>query len=298
MKIFVTGSTGYVGSAVVRALVKAGHQVTGLFFSPDKEALLKSFGAAAVKGSLDAPQEWEERAAEHDAILHTGFVRTANPAESDRRAVEAMLSAAKVKNLTRCFVYTSGVWVLGNTGAKGADESGTTNHPADAVSWRPSMEEFVLNAGTEKLSTAVIRPGLVYGGKAGILAMLWGSALKDGAAQYVGEGQNHWPLVHREDLAQLYRLVAEKAAKGVFHGVDNHPLKVLEVAQAVSRAAGKNGAVKSWPLAEAQKQLGPFAEALALEQKVTTKRSLELGWKPSYPSFLNSADQAFKEFNG
>lgn len=298
MKIFVTGSTGYVGTAIVAALVKAGHQVTGLLHNPEKEGLLKSLGATPFKGGLEAVDEWKEKAAQHEAVLHAGFAKEGNPPETDKKVVETLLPALQAGGVTQSFVYTSGIWVLGNTQGKAVDESGPTDKAFAMVVWRPAIEQTVLKASSRQFSTAVIRPGLVYGGKAGILAMLWGGALKDGAATTVGDGQNHWPMIHRDDLAQLYRLVAEKRGTGIFHGVDGVPVKYAEVAQAVSKAAGKGRAVKSWPLEEAKKTMGPFAEALVLDQVVAAKRSNELGWKCAHASFASSAAGAFKEFQG
>lgn len=296
MKIFITGSTGYIGTAVVAALVKAGHQVTGLVHNSEKEALLKSLGAATLMGGLQGVDPWKGQAAEHEAVLHLGFAKEGNPAEIDQKVVETILPALQAGGVTHSFVYTSGVWVLGNTQGKAADESGSTDKAFAMVAWRPAVEQIVLKASSRQLATAVIRPGLVYGGKAGILAMLWGGALKDGAVTTVGDGQNHWPMIHRDDLAQLYRLVAEKRATGVFHGVDGVAVKYNEIAKAVSQAAGKGGAVKAWPLEEAKKMMGVFAEALTLDQIVTAKHSGELGWKCAHASFAASASQAFKEF--
>ena len=210
MRVFVTGSSGYIGTAVIPALCRAGHQVTGLYTNPEKEGVLKFWGAEPVKGSLENPSQWEGLAAEHEAILHIGLSRNANAPETDRKVVETLLSVAQLKGLTRSFVYTSGVWVLGGTGGKNVDESGSSSHPAELVEWRPAVGEMVLNVRSEDLATAVIRPGLVYGGKAGILSMLFESAVKDGSAWCIGGGENHWSLVNLNDLARLYVMVAEK----------------------------------------------------------------------------------------
>jgi nucleoside-diphosphate-sugar epimerase len=297
VRIFVTGASGYIGIAVVQVLTRAGHEVTGLYTNPEKEGILRFWGAEPLKGGLENPSAWEEFAAEHDAIVHIGMSRSPNAPETDRRVVEAMLSAAQLKGLTKSFIYTSGVWVLGDTHGKNTDESSASAHPAELVEWRPVVGEMVLNVRSDDLATAVIRPGLVYGGKAGIVSMLFESASKDGAAWCIGDGQNHWSLVYLADLAQLYRLVIEKPARGIFHGVDNHPLKAVEIAKAASRAAGKNTAVKSLPLAEARKQWGLMADALLLDQNVVSRRSHDLGWKPSHSSFLKHASEAFREWS-
>ena len=249
-----------------------------------------------MKGDLEGVVSWKDQAAENEAVIHLGFASKGDPAAIDKHVVETLLPALKAKGRSKSFIYTSGVWVLGDTHGKPEDESGSTDKAFAMVAWRPAVEQMVLNASAPGFSTAVIRPGLVYGGKAGILAMLWGAALKEGVVTYVGEGQNHWPLIHREDLAQLYRMVAEKLGTGIFHGVDGLAVKVLDVAKTVSLAAGKGGAVKSLPLEEAKKTMGLFAEALTLDQVVVGKRSAELGWKCAYPSLAFAAPKAFQEF--
>jgi len=297
MKIFVTGSTGYIGGAVVKELVQAGHQVTGLFHKPEKEALLKSLGAAGIQGDLTNVEAWKDQAADHEAILHAGFAQGMEGGAIDRKVVEALLGAAQAKGVTQSFIYTSGTWVLGKAGYDPANESTPTDYPNPIVAWRPAVEQLALQGGSGKLKTAVIRPGVVYGGKGGLLAGFWDSAVKKGTVTYIGKGENVWSCVYRGDLALLYRLVAEKKATGIFHGVDGAFPQLREVAQAVLRTAGKPGLAQSLPVEEARKTMGPFADALGdLDQMVWAFRPKELGWKPRYDSFIQGAPQAFKEF--
>ena len=215
MKIFVTGSTGYIGGAVVKELVQAGHQVTGLFHKPEKEALLKSLGAAGIQGDLTNVEAWKDQAADHEAIIHAGFAQGMEGGAIDRKVVEALLGAAQAKGVTQSFIYTSGTWVLGKAGYDPANESTPTDYPNPIVAWRPAVEQLALQGGSGKLKTAVIRPGVVYGGKGGLLAGFWDSAVKKGTVTYIGKGENVWSCVYRGDLALLYRLVAGK--KGFRH---------------------------------------------------------------------------------
>ncbi len=124
---------------------------------------------------------------------------------ADHAAVETLLDAARQAR-EGTLVYTSGCWVLGNTGDVPADERAPTANAAELVAWRPAHERKVLDAAGDRLATAVIRPGIVYGGRGGILAGMFESAVEGGAAEFIGDGDNRWSLVHREDLAELYRL--------------------------------------------------------------------------------------------
>jgi nucleoside-diphosphate-sugar epimerase len=292
MRIFVTGGSGYIGSAVVRAAVKAGHEVGALFHSADKEPLVRALGAVPIKGNLKDPETYQHFAAESKAVIHCAL----ESPETDAHAAEILTSALVAEGEDRALVFTSGVWTLGNTEDGPADENAPTDNPAPISAWRPAVERYVLTHGNEQIATAIVRPGIVYGGKRGIIAQYFASAVNDGAATFIGTGQNHVPLVHVDDLARLYLLVAEKRARGVFHGTDGTFPKVEEIASACSRAAGKGGVTKSITLEVARQQMGPFADAMVLDQRVISPRSAELGWKPSRKNFFESAEAAFKEW--
>ena len=296
MKVFVTGATGYIGSAIVNKLVKGGHSVTGLFRDPKKESLLKEKGAKGVLGDLRTPEAWAPLAAEHETVIHTAAEMGPDMAAMDRAVVETLLKEMTAKGVTQSFIYTSGVWVLGKSAGVPLDETSPTDKPFPMVAWRPAVEQLALMGGNGLFATAVVRPGLVYGGKAGILSGLWNDAATKGVVTYVGEGKNIWSLIHRKDLADLYRIIAEKKATGIFHGVDGSPLQYALVAKTISQTAGMNGDTQSWHLDDARKAMGPFADALALSQEVKASRSLELGWIPERPTFLKSAARAYEEW--
>lgn len=293
----MTGPTGYIGSAVARAFIQGGHQVTGLVRSREKGEELAKMGGDPVRGDMKDPATYMSIAAEHDVLIHGGFEHGADPVAADRMAIETLLSAARKSRLPRMVIYTSGIMVLGNTGEAPADEEASTEGAAEAVAWRPAHEKLAVGAASDLVATAVIRPGMVYGGRGGLLSQFFASAVIGGAATYLGSGKNRWSLVHRNDLARLYCLVSEKRARGVFHGVDGMAIPVAGLAEAASLAAGKGGAVRSLPLEEARKQMGLFADALCLDMAVSAPRSEALGWTTSYPSFLESAPDAFKEWN-
>jgi nucleoside-diphosphate-sugar epimerase len=296
MQVFVTGGTGYIGSAVVSELVKATHQVTGLARSEEKASVLEDLGATPVRGDLRDVASFKDLAAEHDTTIHIGFERSPAGYAADRAVMEGLLSVASAASGTRHVIYTSGLWVLGPSSQVPVDEDASTDQPVPLVAWRPPHERLVLNAATDSMTTSVIRPGMVYGGDGGILESFFTSADKGEPVVHVGDGNNRFCFVHREDLAELYRLVVEKRASGIFHGIDNAFIKIADAARAVSQAAGKGSVVQSQPLEEARGEMGLFADALCTDQAVVARRSRELGWQPLHPPFTESARAAYQEW--
>lgn len=297
MEVFVTGATGLIGSAVVRSLAEAGHEVTGLLRSAGKRGQLSALGARAVYGDMTIPASYRSAAAEHDALVHCAFRQEGDSVGADRTTLDALLDAARLGGRSRQVIYTSGCWVLGDTGGETVDEDGSVDEPAEVVGWRPRHEEIVLEAGREAdFATAVVRPGLVYGGHGSLTGRLFATAAREGAAEVPAPGDQHWSLVHREDLAELYRRVVEEEAAGVFHGVDGVPVPAREVGRAAAEAAGADGEVRTVPLEELREELGAMADALALDQRLAARRSAELGWGPDRPSFPEAAGEAFREW--
>lgn len=293
MKVFVTGGTGYVGSAVVETLVRHGHEVSALARSEERDRAVKALGATPVRGSLGHMAPLVERIAEHDAVIHTAMDYGLGP-PADSEAIDAMLEGARRAGRPFVVVYTSGMWVLGPT-ATPASEAASVQGAAAAVAWRPAHERRVIAAGTDRIATAVVRPGIVFGEKRGLVSPWFEQATREGHAAFVGTGDQRWAFVHRGDLAELYRLVVERRARGIFHGVDGASPALAEAASAASRAAGK-GAVSAIPLEEARKKMGPMADALAMDQVVVSARAAEVGWTPKHPPFVKDAQNAFREW--
>jgi len=298
MRVFMTGASGYIGSAVARELVRAGHEVTGLHHSGEREDVVLAAGATPIRGDIADPATYAEVAAGHDVLIHLAADYD-DMVASDTAAVDTLIEAARSHMIRDAhLIYTSGCWVLGDTGGTLADEDCPADHPAEAVAWRPAHKERVLGIPGEgsDLTATVIRPGMVYGGVAGLVTPMFVSAAEEGAARFVGDGENHWSMVHRNDLATLYLRIVEERASGIFHGVDDSPIRVLDVARAASEAAGAGGETRSVPVEESRQTMGPVVDALLLDQTLVTHRAEEVGWSPAYQSFVAGAGAAWREY--
>jgi nucleoside-diphosphate-sugar epimerase len=290
MKIFLTGGSGYIGSAVAQRLKKAGHDVLALVRSEEKGKALKEAGIKLVVGDLASPAGYSAAAYGRQAFVHTAIDYERETAELDRKTIQAARDLLSGQ-VGATFIYTSGCWVYGPTETV-ADESAPLKPPR-ASAWRPANEQLALGQTKDGIRAAVVRPAIVYGGSGGIPAMFFASALKSGAAQMVGDGRNHWPLVHVDDLAELYvRLVERAPAGSIYNGADPSQLTQREVAEAASRAAGKGGKVQETP-----PDGSPYHEALMLDQRISSEKARnDLDWRPRHQSFAAEADQLFKSW--
>jgi nucleoside-diphosphate-sugar epimerase len=286
MRVFLTGATGYIGTAVAERLRRAGHELTGLARNDAAAAKLNAAGIRPVKGDFSQPAAVGSAARAAEGVI--SLATTYDPG-IDGPAIDAILEALAGSN--KPFIYTSGIWSHGDTGGKVVDETSPPK-PAQLVSWRQAVEERVLQGAKRGIRTIVIRPAIVYGRGGGIPAGFVESAQKDGAARFVGNGENRWPFVHVEDLADLYALALEKAPPAtLLLGVSGPAYKVRDVAAAASRGAGAGGATFAWPLEQARAEIGAYADALVLDQQASGRRAEEmLGWRPSRPSVLEDIE--------
>ena len=285
MEVFLTGATGYIGSAVAKALQDAEHKVSGLARTAEKAKQLEARRVRASLGDLLKPEGVAAMAGASDGVIHTANTNDANSAQTDKAVVRAILKT--LEGIGKPFLYTSGVWVLGSTGDNVADERTPVN-PTPLVSQRPVIEEEVLGYKGHGVRTIVIRPAIVSGRGGGLLKMFTQSAKETGAARYIGDGQNRWAFVDVDDLAQLYVLALEKAPPGSLYNAAHGPAYLVhEIAEAASIGAGAKGKTQALPLEEARKTMGAFADALVLDQQVSgEKAKKELGWSPRAVSVL------------
>lgn len=290
MKVFVTGASGYIGSVVAELLKNSGHEVTGLARSAAAAAKLQAAGATAFEGSLADPAGLARAAKNADAVIHCAMAPTAEAGTLDRNAVETMLNA--LAGSGKAFVYTSGVWVYGDTRDRMLGEIARLDPPS-LVAWRPPIEELVLEARDRGVKSMVLRPGMVFGRKGGVISGWYDSAAKEKVIRVVGDGQNHWSAVHVDDLADLYRRTVEEPVSGeLFLACAGMPQRLKKLAEAVQRFAGEGVTIQYVPVADARASMGLAADCLAMDIKAgSTKAVRFFGWGPRKPNIVAVLEQ-------
>lgn len=292
MRIFVTGASGYIGHAVARALSRAGHEVLGLVRSEPKARMLRRGEIRPVMGDLNQPAGWMKAAEACTVLVHCGADSEKGVAGPDRLAVGALLDVSGRGPGPKSLVYTSGVWVYGSPGSRLVDETEPVR-PVAVVQWRPDHERMVLQSAHAR--GVVLRPACVYGGAGGMASEWFASVARTGRVRVVGDGTNHWSMVHLDDLAEGYRMVVESEVSGLLNFSDRSRDTVGEMAQAVASAAGLPGAVDFVPATEAAAQEGARVEALCLDQHIDSRRAVRLlSWQPKHGGFVDSAPTCFE----
>jgi nucleoside-diphosphate-sugar epimerase len=298
MHIFLTGATGYIGSVVLDAFLRAGHEVDALVREPAKAEYLERRGVHAIVGELGNPAAYAPAAEQADVIVHTALDSSVRRDKMDRQAVDTLLASAANRSAAgrpAAFIYTSAVWVLGDTGAPVEEDAPL--QPTAYSAWRSEHERIVLDAGSNSLlRTVVVRPGIVYGGTCGIIADLLKDA-SNGLVRVIGEGKNHWPCVYVRDLADVYLRVATRPeAFGVFHANDEADESVADIVDAIAGHVRMRPDIRHVPLPEARTKMGPYADALALDQRVRSPRARALGWSPTLHSVSGNVARLMEEF--
>jgi nucleoside-diphosphate-sugar epimerase len=302
MRIFLTGSTGYIGSAVLDALLRGGHDVTALVRNKEKARRVAKRGAHPVIGDLADPESYRAAADAQDGYVHAAYdSRSGKGPAIERTGLEVILAAARRPRTSaatapakRFVIYTSGVWILGRTEEPAAEDSPI--NPIEIASWRPDNEKLVMDAANDYLRTVVVRPGLIYGGANGIVGDIF-KAASNGLVRVVGDGNNHWPLVYDRDLADLYaRIAAREDAAGIYHANDEGDERVNDIVDAIKPYVPVRPDVRHVPIDEARSKMGPYAEALALDQVVRSPRARGLGWAPTLHSVAGNAARLLEEW--
>lgn len=282
MRVFVTGATGYIGRVLVERMRDLGHQALGLARSDAAADKLTAAGVQSVRGDLRDTAVIARAARECDATVHLAMdISAPDAAQLDRGIVETVLEEYRLT--ARPFLYTSGIWVLGDTGGSEADEESPI-HPIPLAAARAQHEQLVLRAHGAR--GIVIRPGMVYGRGGGVPDDFARQAREEGVVRIVGPGTNRWPLVDVDDLADLYVLALAAPAGSLYFASVGPSIAVREIA-----AAKSNGAtVESIPEDEARQKFGALVDGLMLDQQVSAKKAMrELGWNPKAAPVTASA---------
>lgn len=289
MRIFVTGATGFVGSALVPELVGAGHRVIGLARSEPGAEALRAAGAEPLRGAIEDLDGLRAGAARADGVIHLAFnddyARNDESVANERRAIAALADA--LAGSSRPLVVTSATAMAASVGGAPSTEESSV---AGSFNPRAGVEALVKERVDRGANVSIVRLSQIHDTrKQGFVQYLLAWARQKGASAYVGDGENRWAAAHVADTARLYRLVIERAVPAVYHAVDEEGVSLEAIAEALARGLGVPAVSVAPTEAEAWfGWLAPFAALDAPSSSAITRRTL--GWTPTGPTLIADLD--------
>lgn len=297
MRVFVTGATGFIGSAIVPELIQAGHQVLGLARSDAAAQQLAAAGAEVHRGDLEDLDSLRRGAASSDGVIHAGFIhdfaRFQAVCEIDRRAIAAL--GAALARSERPLIITSGTALV--SPGRVATENDEPDAGSNAVP-RVASEHAAAALLAQGVRAALLRlsPSVHGDGDHGFLPMLISLAREKRVSAYVGDGSNRWTGVHQLDAALLYRLALERGSPGArYHGVAEEGILFRQIAEVIGERLGIPVVSKS--RAEAAEHFGWFAHFAGLDCPAASKLTRErLEWQPTRPKLIEDLQRSTRYF--
>lgn len=292
MRVFVTGATGFVGTAVVNELIDAGHTVLGLARSDEAAERLAAVGAEVHRGSLDDLSSLRRGVAHADGVVHTAFNHDfstyAANCEADRQVIAAL--GAELAGSDRPLLVTTGMTLLG-AGGVGTEEDAPV--PSSAGVPRSASEEAAADLAQQGVHACVVRLPQVHDPfKQGLITYLVALAREKGTVAYVDEGANRWPAVHVLDAACLYRLVLEQGVRGArYHAVGEQGVALRAIAESIGR--GLQLPAVSVPASGAEQHFGWLARFAGMDSPASSALTQQrLGWRPVETTLIADLDRA------
>jgi nucleoside-diphosphate-sugar epimerase len=290
MRVFVTGASGFIGSAVVAELIDAGHDVIGLARSDEAAAAVQATGAEAHRGALDDLDSLRSGAAAADGVIHTAYIhdfsQMENAARTDLLAIETL--GDELDGSGRPMVITTGTALI-KPGQVATEEDSTSrdSHP------RLRAEDAAKAFAARGVRTSIVRPGASVHGKGdhGFVPVLIDIARTKGVSAYIGDGSNRWPAVHRLDAAHLYRLALENAPAGsVYHAIADEGIPTRQIAEVIARHLDLS--VVSIAPEDAAEHFGWMGMFFAVDAPASSALTQErLGWRPTRPGLIEDLEQ-------